>query len=109
MGIRIQGQQFLLALCNGARIPYTQGWDWCSGYYLTDTSMMGFSHTHLGGTGCGDMLDVLLMPNVGEMKWESGMRENYSGGYRAMFFTTTSRWSRATMPYYSKTGKCTQN
>jgi predicted alpha-1,2-mannosidase len=67
---------------------YTKGWDWCSGYYLTDTSMMGFSHTHLSGTGCGDMLDVLLMPNVGEVKWESGTRENPEEGYRSMFSHT---------------------
>ena len=30
---------------------------------------MGFSHTHLSGTGAGDMLDVLIIPNVGEVKW----------------------------------------
>ena len=28
---------------------------------------MGFSHTHLSGTGAGDMLDVLIVPNVGEV------------------------------------------
>ena len=64
---------------------YTKGWDWCSGYYAADTSIMGFSHTHLSGTGCGDMLDVLLMPNVGDVKWESGTRENPSEGYRSVF------------------------
>ena len=64
---------------------YTKDWDWCSGYYAADTSIMGFSHTHLSGTGCGDMLDVLLMPNVGEVKWEPGTRENPSEGYRSVF------------------------
>jgi predicted alpha-1,2-mannosidase len=64
---------------------YTKGWDWCSGYYHTDTSIMGFSHTHLSGTGCGDLLDVLLMPNVGEVKWEPGTRESPDEGYRARF------------------------
>ncbi len=64
---------------------YTTGWDWCSGYYLADTSLMGFSHTHLSGTGAGDMLDVLLIPNKGEVKWEPGSRENPSEGYRAPF------------------------
>ena len=64
---------------------YTKGWDWCSGYYDADTSIMGFSHTHLSGTGCGDLLDVLLMPNVGEIKWESGTRENPHEGYRSPF------------------------
>jgi putative alpha-1,2-mannosidase len=64
---------------------YTEDWDWCSGYCFTDTSIMGFSHNHLSGTGCGDMLDVLLMPNVGEVKWEPGTRENPEEGYRSMF------------------------
>jgi predicted alpha-1,2-mannosidase len=64
---------------------YTKGWDWCSGYYDSDTSLMGFSHTHLSGTGCGDMLDILLIPNVGEVKWIPGTRENPSEGYRAPF------------------------
>src|ERR1700678_1177334 len=64
---------------------YTKGWDWCSGYYHTDTSIMGFSHTHLSGTGCGDLLDLLLMPNAGEVKWEPGTRENPDEGYRARF------------------------
>ena len=64
---------------------YTAGWDWCAGYYDSDTSLMGFSHTHLSGTGCGDLLDVLLIPNVGEVKWNPGPRENPSAGYRAPF------------------------
>ncbi len=41
------------------------GWDACSGYYTDDTTINGFSHTHLSGTGCGDYGDVLLMPTVG--------------------------------------------
>lgn len=64
---------------------YTRGWDWCSGYYKSDSSIMGFSHTHLSGTGCGDMLDVLLMPNVGDVKWDPGTREEPQLGYRAAF------------------------
>ncbi len=64
---------------------YTTGWDWCSGYYDADRSLQGFSHTHLSGTGAGDMLDVLLIPNAGPVKWDSGSRENPSAGYRAPF------------------------
>ena len=64
---------------------YTAGWDWCSGYHESDTSLMGFSHTHLSGTGCSGLLDVLLAPNVGPVKWEPGSRENPSEGYRAPF------------------------
>mgnify|MGYP001530832567 CR=1 FL=1 len=38
------------------------GWDACSGYYYDDTSIMGFTHTHLSGTGIGDYGDILFMP-----------------------------------------------
>ena len=64
---------------------YTEGWDWCSGYHDTDTSLMGFSHTHLSGTGAAGLLDILLIPNAGEVKWISGSRENPSEGYRSPF------------------------
>ena len=37
-------------------------WDWCSGYHISDTLTIGFSHTHLSGTGIGDLGDVLLLP-----------------------------------------------
>src|SRR5664279_4120833 len=64
---------------------YNEGWDWCSGYHYSDTSIMGFSHTHLSGTGVGDMLDVLLMPGTGPDKLTPGTRENVSAGYRSSF------------------------
>jgi predicted alpha-1,2-mannosidase len=64
---------------------FTQGWDWCSGYHYSDRSIMGFSHTHLSGTGVGDMLDVLLMPGTGEVKTSPGSRENPGEGYRSRF------------------------
>lgn len=64
---------------------FNSGWDWCSGYHISDNSIMGFSHTHLSGTGCGDLLDVLLMPCVGEVKLDPGTRENPEGGYRSRF------------------------
>ncbi len=38
---------------------FNDNWDWCSGYHASDQSIMGFSHTHLSGTGCGDLLDFL--------------------------------------------------
>ena len=38
------------------------GWDWCSGYNYSSDSICGFSHTHLSGTGIGDMLDISIMP-----------------------------------------------
>ncbi len=45
----------------------TQGWDWCSGYHITDTIISGFSQLHLSGTGIGDLVDVLLMPTNNEV------------------------------------------
>ena len=42
------------------------GWDACSGYYYADSTLNGFSHTHVSGTGCADYGDFLLMPTVGE-------------------------------------------
>lgn len=41
-----------------------RGWDFCSGYHSSDSIIIGFSHTHLSGTGCGDLQDVLVMPTT---------------------------------------------
>jgi predicted alpha-1,2-mannosidase len=64
---------------------YNKGWDWCSGYNYSDSSIMGFSHTHLSGTGIGDMLDFLVMACTGPVKTEPGSRENPGSGYRSRF------------------------
>jgi len=64
---------------------YNKGWDWCSGYHYSDKSIMGFSHTHLSGTGDWDMLDVLLMPGTGPAKIVPGTREHPEEGYRSRF------------------------
>jgi predicted alpha-1,2-mannosidase len=37
-------------------------WDGCSGYHYSDSTIYGFSHTHLSGTGCSDYGDIMLMP-----------------------------------------------
>jgi predicted alpha-1,2-mannosidase len=60
-------------------------WDHCSGYHISDTSVMGFSHTHLSGTGAADLLDVLIMPVVGPVRTEPGPREKPGAGYRSRF------------------------
>ena len=59
----------------GATVPFgmvqlspdngTQGWDWCSGYHYSDSMIAGFSHTHLSGTGIGDLCDISVMPASG--------------------------------------------
>lgn len=46
------------------------GWDACSGYYYADSTINGFSHTHVSGTGCADYGDFLLMPTVGEQQYD---------------------------------------
>jgi predicted alpha-1,2-mannosidase len=43
-----------------------QGWDWSSGYNYSDSIISGFSHTHLSGTGIGDMCDISVLPVVGK-------------------------------------------
>lgn len=59
----------------GANVPFgmvqlgptsiPQEWDWCSGYHDSDSTVIGFSHTHLSGTGIGDLFDITVMPVVG--------------------------------------------
>lgn len=46
----------------------TYGWDGCSGYHYSDSAILGFSHTHLSGTGCADLGDFLFTPGIGEAK-----------------------------------------
>ncbi len=38
------------------------GWDRIAGYYYPDSTIAGFSHTHLSGTGAGDLYDISFMP-----------------------------------------------
>ena len=42
------------------------GWDASSGYHYDDSTLYGFSHTHLSGTGIGDLGDILFLPFIGE-------------------------------------------
>ncbi|MCL4484405.1 MAG: GH92 family glycosyl hydrolase [Bacteroidetes bacterium] len=62
-----------------------KGWDWCSGYHYSDSSIMGFSHLHRSGMGAGDWGDILLMPTTGPLKIEPGSKENPGEGYRSRF------------------------
>lgn len=54
-------------------------WDACSGYHYSDSHILGFSHTHLSGTGVADLGDIRLMPTVGELKLRPGNKDNYEG------------------------------
>jgi len=42
------------------------GWDWCSGYNYKSEEVLGFTHTHLSGTGIGDLNDILILPANGK-------------------------------------------
>ena len=74
----------------GASVPFglvqvgptsiPQDWDWCSGYHSSDESVIGFSHTHLSGTGIGDLFDITLMPVIGEVTYARGTHESYDTG-----------------------------
>lgn len=46
------------------------GWDWISGYFYPDNVIAGFSHTHLSGTGAGDLYDISFMPVTGKPRLE---------------------------------------
>jgi predicted alpha-1,2-mannosidase len=48
----------------------TSGWDWCSGYNYSDTVIAGFSHTHLSGTGIGDLCDILFLPSMNDLSFK---------------------------------------
>jgi predicted alpha-1,2-mannosidase len=50
----------------------TQGWDACAGYHYSDSSILGFSHTHLSGTGIPDLADLLVLPLTGPLNGPDG-------------------------------------
>ncbi|MBQ3122293.1 MAG: GH92 family glycosyl hydrolase [Bacteroidaceae bacterium] len=78
----------------GANVPFgmvqlgptsiNEGWDWCSGYHRDEATVIGFSHTHLSGTGIGDMFDVTVMPVVGEVTYARGTVEEPGSGLWSM-------------------------
>lgn len=60
-------------------------WDACSGYYYADTTLNGFSHTRVSGTGCADYGDVLLMPTVGPQDCRPMGRSSQQTAYCSPF------------------------
>ncbi len=63
--------------------------DDCSGYHQRDGSIMGFSHTHLSGTGASDMLDVLVMPVQGKVLLDPGARGLPDANFRSRYDAVT--------------------
>lgn len=73
-------------------IPYSDGksynkdvYKYCAGYQHTDTTIVGFSHTHFSGTGHSDLGDILLMPTQGRLQLNPGTAVNPEAGYRSPF------------------------
>ncbi|MDR2562397.1 MAG: GH92 family glycosyl hydrolase [Prevotellaceae bacterium] len=62
-----------------------KGWDWCSGYHYSDSILIGFSHTHLSGTGCTELGDVMLMPYLGDVRTSIGNQNNIDGAYSSYY------------------------
>ncbi|MEA3477426.1 MAG: glycoside hydrolase family 92 protein, partial [Bacteroidota bacterium] len=62
-----------------------ENWDGSSGYHYSDNTIMGFSQTHLSGTGAPEFCDILLMPTVGEVQMLAGDEHKSSTGYRSSF------------------------
>ena len=60
-------------------------WDGCSGYHTSDHTILGFSTTHLSGTGCSDYGDFRFMPIVGDVVFDKGKEDRTSTGYRSAF------------------------
>ena len=79
----------------GANVPFGgvqlgpsnifKGWDWCSGYHYSDSIVIGFSHTHLSGTGGSDLGDILIMPVNGDVSLNRGKQHDISDAYASYF------------------------
>ena len=74
----------------GANVPFgmvqlgptsiPQDWDWCSGYHESDSTVIGFSHTHLSGTGIGDLFDITVMPVIDSLSADGTSSITYARG-----------------------------
>lgn len=53
-------------------------WAQASGYDYNDTTIYGFSHTRLSGTGASDFIDILMFPTLSEKKQSAFTHENES-------------------------------
>jgi predicted alpha-1,2-mannosidase len=71
----------------------TDGWKFCSGYHTDSKSIIGFSHTHLSGTGAAEMGDILIMPVIGDLPFQAGEETDTSTGYRSSFSNESEKAS----------------
>lgn len=64
-----------------------------SAYDYVQKTIVGFSHTHLNGTGVGDLYDVLVQPLTGTPQWQPGDAAKPRSGYRSSFSHATEKAS----------------
>ncbi len=74
------------------------GWDWCSGYNYISNEILGFTHTHLSGTGIGDLNDILILPATDSLHVHKASFQNFTNGYGSPF----SRANEKCRPGYYK-------
>ena len=60
-------------------------WDGCSGYHTSDNTILGFSTTHLSGTGCSDYGDFRLMPFTEKFVFDSDMTDEAYAYYDSLY------------------------
>lgn len=60
-------------------------YDAASGYKYSSPTILGFSLTHLSGTGIPDLGDFLFIPGTGKMKFTPGTHEDPDSGYRSRY------------------------
>ena len=82
----------------GAYVP--EVYTLCAGYRYNDPTIVGFSHTHLSGTGHSDLGDILLMPTIGPLHLNPGTADAPEKGYRSRF---SHRTETASPGYYAVT------
>ncbi|MBL4559878.1 MAG: GH92 family glycosyl hydrolase [Labilibaculum sp.] len=58
---------------------------YCAGYQYEDSTIFGFSHTHLSGTGHSDLGDFLIMPTTGTLNLNPGTTDIPKSGYHSQF------------------------
>ena len=77
---------------------YITNWNTCSGYSYDDPTILGFSLTHLTGTGCPDLGDFLFVPEAGRESHVSGDADHPERGYQS---TYSHNDESASAGYYS--------
>lgn len=70
---------------------YSQGWDWCSGYHISDSTIIGFGQMHLSGTGIGDLGDISFMPATGDVILKRGDLKDPNSGIYSLFRRETEK------------------